>query len=237
MRFHPASFVILASLSGTVSYAQSPGQVELKIEPSNRTLSVSAEERITADPDTAILHVGFETAPSDPQSAYAEGTRMSNAILTAIKQTGVQESAIHGESQRLDRDYSVPKSHKFKLVQQWTVTTDPAHVAVVLDAAVTAGASVSGEIEWTVKDPAALDAQALEKATARARGDAAELAKGMGVRLGALIYVSKGSAPEVMPMMANRAMTMAKAQNDQPLAIEPGKVTRTATVYAVYSIE
>ncbi len=237
MRFHSASFVIFASLCGTVAFAQSPGQVELKIEPSNRTLSVSAEEQVTADPDTAILHVGFETAPSDAQAAYAEGTRTSNAIVAALKQAGVQESAIHGESQRLDRDYSVPKSHKFKLVQQWTVTTDPAHVALVLDAAVTAGATVSGEIEWTVKDLAALDAQVLEKAAARARGDAAVLAKGMEVRLGALVYVSRGSAPQMMPMQG-RAMAMAKSDRyDQPLAIEPGKVTRTATVYAVYAIE
>jgi uncharacterized protein YggE len=236
MRFHPPAFVVLTLLCGTASFAQFPGQVELKVEPSNRTLSVSAEAQVTADPDTALLHIGFETNPSDAQSAYAEGTRTSNAIISAVKQAGVSESAIHSETQHLDRDYSVPKSHKFKLVQQWTVKTDPTHVAQVLDAAVTAGASVSGDIEWTVKDSAALDAQALENAATRAKDDAAVLAKGMGVRLGALVYVSRTSEPVVRPM-PGRVMAMAKAQNDQPLAIEPGKVTRSATVYAVYAIE
>ena len=236
MRFHSLSFMALAFVCGTAAFAQSPGQVELKIEPSNRTLSVSAEAQVTADPDTAILHIGFETSPSDAQSAYAEGTRLSNAIIGAVKQAGVQESAIHSESQRLDRDYTVPKSHKFKLVQQWTVKTDPMHVAQILDAAVTAGASVSGDIEWTMKDLAALDAQALENAATRAKADAAALAKGMGVRLGALVYVSRTSEPEVVPMRG-RVMAMAKAQSDQPLSIEPGKVTRSATVSAVYSIE
>lgn len=237
MRFHPLSFVAVAFLSGTVSFAQFPGQVELKVETSNRTLSVSGDAQVTADPDTAILHIGFETSPSDAQSAYAEGTRTSNAIMGAVKQAGVAESEIHSETQHLDRDYTMPKSHKFKLVQQWTVKTDPAHVAQVLDAAITAGASVSGEIEWTVKDPSALDAQALQNAAARAREDAAGLAKGMGVRLGALVYVSKTSAPDVRPMQMQRVMAMAKAQSDQPLAIEPGKVTRSASVSAVYAIE
>jgi uncharacterized protein YggE len=236
MRFHPASFIVFASLCGTVSFAQFPGQVELKVEPSNRTLSVSADAQVTADPDTAILHIGFETNPSDAQSAYAEGTRTSNAIISAVKQAGVPETAIHSETQHLDRDYSLPKSHKFKLIQQWTVKTDPAHAAQVLDVAITAGASVSGEIEWTVKEPAALDAQALEDASSRAKADALALAKGMGVRLGALIYVSRTSEPQVRPVMA-RAMAFSKAQNDQPLAIEPGKVTRSASVYAVFSIE
>jgi uncharacterized protein YggE len=237
MRFHSPAFIIAAAmLAGTTLYAQFPGQVELKVEPSNRTLSVNAEAQVTADPDTAILHIGFETNPSDAQSAYAEGAQTSNAIISAVKQAGVPENAIHSETQHLDRDYTVPKSHKFKLVQQWTVKTDPAHVAQVLDAAVTAGASVSGDIEWTVKDPAALDAQALENAAARAKDDAAVLAKGMGVRLGALVYVSKTSEPQVRPM-PGRVMAMAKIGNDQPLAIEPGKVTRSATVYAVYAIE
>jgi hypothetical protein len=236
MRFYPNCFLAVTFVFGTLSYAQFPGQVELKIESSNRTLTVNAQAEVTADPDTAILNIGFETNPSDAQSAYAEGTRTSNAIIAAVKQAGVSESAIHSETQHLDRDYSVPKSHKFKLVQQWTVKTDPAHVAQVLDAAVTAGASVSGEIEWTVKDPAALDAQALENAATRAKDDAAALAKGMGVRLGALVYVSRIGEPQVMPMRG-RVMAMAKTQNDQPLAIEPGKVTRTATVSAVYSIE
>lgn len=237
MRLYSVSLVTLAFLCATSSYAQFPGQLQLKVEPSNRTLSVTAEAQVTADPDTAILHIGFETKPNDPQSAYAEGTRTSNAIISAIKQAGVPETAIHSETQHLDRDYSIPNSHKFKLVQQWIVKTDPAHVAQILDVAVTAGASVSGEVEWTVKDVASLDAQALENAAAKARGDAAVLAKGMGVRLGALVYVSKNSAPEVMPMVANRAMGFAKAQSEQPLSIEPGKVTRSATVYAVYAIE
>ena len=237
MRFDIAACIVVASFCGTAVCAQLPGQVELRIESSNRTLSVTAESQVAADPDVAILHVGFETAPSDAQSAYAEGTRTSNAILTALRRAGVLDKAIHSESQRLERDYSIPKSHKFKLIQNWDVTTDPAHVALILDAAATAGASVSGDVEWTVKDPAGLDSQALENATARARLDAADLAKGMGVRLGVLIYVSRTSVPEVRPMAAGRVMAFAKAQNDQPLAIEPGKVTRSATVTAVYAIE
>jgi uncharacterized protein YggE len=59
----------------------------------------------------------------------------------------------------------------------------------------------------------------------------------MGVRLGALIYVSNQlvSPGYPRPMMA---MAMAKsADQAQPLSIEPQKVSRQATVYAVYAIE
>ncbi len=74
------------------------------------------------------------------------------------------------------------------------------------------------------------------RAADRAKENAEVLAKGMGVRLGALIYVSNQLSspgyPRPMPM------AMAKSANQAPpLAIEPQKVTRMANVYAVYAIE
>lgn len=224
----------LAILFSVISLpAQQPGQPELRIEPANRTLTVSAEDEVSAEPDLAILHVGFETQTGDAQSVYAEGSRTSNAILAALKQAGIPESDIRSETQRLDRDYEKP--HKFKLAQQWTVKVPPQRAAEILDEAVTAGATSSGEIEWTVKDEHALEEQALDRAAARARQNAAVLAKGMGVRLGSLIYVSNQLSVMVRPI---HPMTMARnAAAPQPLAIEPNKVGRTASVYAVYAIE
>lgn len=223
---------------GLAAAAQQPGQPELKIDATNRTLTVTATETVNAEPDVAILHIGFETMPSDAKQAYADGARNSNAIIDALKQAGIAESDIHSESQYLEPD-STPKSHKFKLAQQWTVKTTPAHAAEILDDAVTAGANNSGEIDWTVKDERALEEQALDKAAARARENAAVLARGMGVHLGAVIYASNQlSSPMIpRPMMRSSFAMAPQAQAGPPLAIEPHKVTREATVYAVFAIE
>ena len=146
-------------------------------------------------------------------------------------------SAIRSESQYLQRDYT-PKSHKFKLTQQWTVRTTPERAAEILDVAITAGANSSGQIEWTVKAEHALEVQALDKAAARARENAAVLAKGMGVRLGTLNYVSNQLSAPSFPRPMVRAFAMAgKEEAAPPLAIEPHKVTSEATVYAVFAIE
>jgi uncharacterized protein YggE len=225
----------LALLTGAPCFAQLASQPQINIAQSNRTLSVSTEGRVTAEPEIAILHIGFETKPQDAKPAYADGAATSNAIIAALKQAGIAEGAIRSESQYLQRDYTT--AHKFKLVQSWTVKAPAARAAEILDIAVTAGANSTGEIEWTVNDPKALDTQALEQASKAAQEEAASLAKGMNVRLGALVYVSKSQAPQVMPVMA-RAYAMAKTVNNvQPLAIEPQQVIRTATVYAVYAIE
>jgi uncharacterized protein YggE len=115
------------------------------------------------------------------------------------------------------------------------VQTTPARAAEILDVAVTAGANSSGEIEWTVKDEKALAGQALSRAADRAKEDAELLAKGMGVRLGSLVYVSNQLAS---PYLGPMSMAMGRSEAPaHPLAVEPQKVKRTANVYAVYAIE
>lgn len=218
-----------------IAVAQQIGQPELKIDPTNRTLTVSADDEVSVEPEIAILHIGFQTQLGDAQSVYADGSRTSNAIIAALKQAGIPEGSIRSETQHLDRDYDKP--HKFKLVQGWTVRAPAGKAAEILDVAITAGATSSGDIEWTVNDEKGLEQQALDKAAARVKESAAVLAKGMGVRLGALIYVSNqagGGGPR--PVYAMRAMAAEKAA-PQPLSIEPHKVSRSAMVYAVYSIE
>jgi len=217
--------------------AQQTSQVQLKIEPTNRTLTVSAEDRVTVDPDLAILHVGFETQPSDAKAAYAAGAQTSNAIIAALKQAGILETSIRSEWQRLDSASGKP--HKFTLAQQWTVKVKPERAAEILDVAVTAGATDSGQIDWVVENEQALEDKALDGAAGRARAQAEVLAKGMGVKLGALVYVSNQVSAPVYPMMrafANNAAPMAGLASP-PLAIEPRKVVSTANVYAVFAIE
>jgi uncharacterized protein len=226
----------IALLAGCVAAgAQQASQVSLKIEPTNRTLTVSAEGRVSVDPDVAILHVGFQTLPTDAKAAYAAGAQTSNAIVSALKDAGIPETSIRSEWQRLDAVYQKP--HKFTLAQQWTVRVKPARAAETLDVAVTAGATDSGQIDWTVENEQALEDKALDEATGRARTQAAVLAKGMGVKLGALVYVSNQVSAPPVPMRAFAMKAGGAADAQQPLAIEANKVERSASVYAVYAIE
>src|SRR6202012_270163 len=164
------SVLALAGMFGfcMIAVGQQPGQPQFKIDSTNRTLSVSASGAVEMEPDIAILHVGFETQPQDSKSAYADGARISNAIVNAIKQAGVADAAIHSESQYLNRDFD-NKQHRYRLTQTWTVKVSPERAAEILDIAVNAGANTSGEIDWTVKDEKALEQQALEKAATLAR--------------------------------------------------------------------
>jgi uncharacterized protein YggE len=234
------AIIALAFLAGTAAFAQQANQLQLKIDPSNRALTVSAEERVTADPDIAVLHVGFQTPPSDSKTAYAVGAKTSNDVVAALKQAGIPESSIRSESQSLESVDA--KAHKFKLVQSWAVETPPKRVAEILDIAIAAGATESGEIEWTVQDVHALENQALSRAAERAKSDAAVLATSMGTHLGALLFASN-RVEELRQLNGYINENFAgrdaaeKIRMLPALAIEPRKVSRTATVYAVFAIE
>lgn len=226
----------LLSLAASTCWAQNSTQPQLKVDSTNRTLTISAQDEVSVDPEIAIIRIGFETSITDAKSAYAEGSRTSNAIIGALKQAGIPETAIHSEYQQIEP--VTPKQHKFKLVQSWTVKTPVERVAEILDVAVTAGATDSGNIEWNVKDEKALETEALKKAAARAKSQAAELAQAMGVRLGPLVYVTNEIGGGIRPVVFNRVMSMSAGNAPQaPLAIEPHKVSRSASVYAVYAIE
>ena len=177
-----AALVFLLGCAGI--RAQQANQLQLKIDSTNRTLTVSAEERVTADADLAILHVGFQTPPSDAKTAYAAGAKTSNEVVAALKQAGIPEASIRSERQSLDS--ADAKAHKFRLVQSWAVETPPQRAAEILDIAIAAGATQSGDIDWTVQDVHSLEDHALDRAAERARSDAAVLAKSMGAHLGAL---------------------------------------------------
>jgi uncharacterized protein len=125
------------------------------------------------------------------------------------------------------------------VTQSWSARTSAENAASVLDAAVKAGANQSGQIDWDVADPDALEAQAAESALKRAHAIADQMAKGLSTSLGQLVYASNEVPERPMPMqrpMAGMAMMKSEAPV-APLALSPQKVVRSATVYAVFSIE
>jgi uncharacterized protein len=111
-------------------------------------------------------------------------------------------------------------------------------VLAIVDLAVKAGANELNNIEWNVADPVALQAGAGGAALAKARTIAEQMAKGLGTKLGELVYASN-SAP-VTRKRRDKAFPEVMAPPPPPpptLTLFPQKVKSDATVYAVFSIE
>lgn len=217
----------------------------IQVDKANRSIAVTATADASAMADTARISIGFQVFAPDAQAAYGQGSQLSNAIVSALKKAGVGDKEIQSENQSLDRtqfpfnDKTPPEERarrQFTLQQSWTVTTSAKEAARVLQAAIEAGANQSGNIAWELSTREALEAQAAAKALVQARAIAAQMAAGLGVHVGPLLYASNQGPQQ--RVFAPRVMQMAAAAPaPAPLAILPHKVQESATVYAVFSIE
>jgi uncharacterized protein YggE len=245
-KIHLPAFALAAAILTTAAPARSQSPT-IQVNKENRTVAITATDKVTALADVATVHIGFITYGPDKDAAYAAGSSLSNAIVKALTAAGVPSDAIESENQNVSpvQDYQVDKltpaekaQRKFQVTQSWTVRTNAADAAKVLDLAVKAGANQSGQIDWSLKDENAPQAEAAAKALQRARTVAEQMAKGLNVRLGALIFASNETQAEpIRPLMKAMAMNSGLAAPAQPLAINPRQIEKSATVYAVFAIE
>jgi uncharacterized protein len=224
----------------------------LAVTRENRTIYVSAEESVSVDPQVAIVKVGYLNFGGSEDAAFDESARVGNAVLKALTASGVPEKSIETKSVTLSRtpfDARDPevlrKERAFKSEQVWTIRVPVAEAQGVINAAVGAGANEVMGVEWTVEDPYALEARARGAALVKARRDAEQIAKGMGARLGVLIYASnafpiqeQGYGAGAGGGLGGGVFREGEGIPAKPaLRVFPQKVERGATVYAVFAIE
>lgn len=243
---HAAALCLLALLSATpLLRAQ-----QIEVSKSNRTIAVTTSAQAEAEADTAVVHIGFIAYGKDETTAYASGSKISNAVMHALQSAGVAADAIQSENQGIspvqpynDQNWTAEEKaeRKFQVQQSWTVKTGAKDAARMLDIAVQAGANQSGQIDWSVADRDALEAKAAGLALVRARLIAQQMADGLKVELGGLIYASnEPPARPVVPLMRMEAIHSKAEGNSSgisPLAISARRITQSATVYAVFAIQ
>lgn len=218
----------------------------IQVNKDNRTIAITTSDEAEAIADVAVVSVGFSTYGTDQDSTYAEGSRISNAIMKALQDSGVKSTSIQSASQNLNAidDSDKPryaKGLRFALSQSWLVTVAASDAANVLHIAITAGANDSGGIQWKLANDDALEAEAAQKALTHAQQIATRMAKGLNAKLGPLVYASNQTPPRTifggMALNTESASVATSRINLKPLAITPEKIEKSATVYAVFAIE
>ncbi|MGH9596210.1 MAG: SIMPL domain-containing protein, partial [Edaphobacter sp.] len=119
--FHLAAVVIAAAIPATAQTIQ--------VNKDNRTIAITATDKVIATADTATVHIGFIAYGPDSDAAYATGSRVSNAIIKSLTSAGVPSDAIESENQNVSpvQEYQIDKltpdekaQRKFQVTQSWT---------------------------------------------------------------------------------------------------------------------
>lgn len=241
-------FVIASLISAGFCSAQT-----IQINRENKTIAISTTDEALATADIAAVTIGFEIFGPDPPSTSAEAGKLSSAILNALHKIGVDDKSIESQSQGLQKNTDFEEKEKaeqrakeqYAFNQSWEVSTSPKSAAEVIRVAIAAGANKSGAINWRISDRKALQAKAAEAALVKARQVAENMADGLHVKLGALIYASN-ETPNTRIYFAPRAGLSLNTESasvasyitiPKPLEIRPQTIREEATVYAVFAIE
>jgi uncharacterized protein YggE len=222
---------------------------DIQVNRQNKTISVTADESATADAEIAVLAIGYHNYGPTQDAAFQENVRAAERITKALLDAKVPKANIETERLQLARKEidekwtaDMKKERQFVAEQSWHVTVSASEAQAVVDLAVKAGANEVDDVDWNVADPIALQAKAGGAALAKARSIADQMAKGLGTKLGELVYASnRAPVAKMWRGMTVNAMSSAAlsstAEKQPKLTLFPQKVMSQATVYAVFSIE
>lgn len=239
----PYSLVIAILASASLLLAQN-----IQVNRQNKTIAVTADDSVTADAEVAVLEIGVHNYATTQDGAFHENVRVAEQITKALLDARIPRASIETEKLRLARTEidekwtpDMKKDRQFTAEQSWHVTVSASDAHSVVDLAVKAGANELNDVEWNVADPVALQARAGGAALAKARTVAEQMAKGLGTKLGELVYASnRAQFAGVLGGMTVNAESAIVAPPPPPpptLTLFPQKVKSDATVYAVFSIE
>ena len=223
---------------------------DIQVNRQNKTISVTADESATADAEVAVLEIGYHNYGITQDAAFQENVRAAERITNALLNAKIPKANIETEKLQLARTEidekwtaDMKKERQFTAEQSWHITVSASEAQSVVDLAVKSGANEVEDVEWNVADPLALQAKAGGAALAKARSISDQMAKGLGTKLGELVYASnrapvakmwRGSLNTETVMVSGTAK---KGEQPPKLTLFPQKVKSEATVYAVFSIE
>ena len=98
------------ALCATFLAMTAPAQT-IQVSKENRTIAITATDKVIVLADIATLHIGFIAYGPDSDSAYAAGSRTSNAIVKALTSAGVPNDSIESENQNVSpvQEYQIDK--------------------------------------------------------------------------------------------------------------------------------
>jgi len=215
----------------------------------SNTISVSGDGEVFAVPDTATFSVTIQEEAKDVKAAQEVATKKGNDIVAYLKSQGIDEKDYQ------TTDYSVYPQYDyiqakctsdycpggkqvlrgFQVTQTLTVKVRDAKKAGDLLAGVgSQGASSVSGLSFTIDDQDKLDAEARDKAIAKAKVKAEALADALGVEIVRVVGFSEGGNGPVyyaktMALGMGGAMDSAVPPSPE-IAVGQNKITSNVTI-------
>ena len=200
------------------------------------SIRVSGEAKVTAKPDRVQIDVGVATHAATSQDAAAQNARAVEAVIGAVRKAAGPGAMLKTVSYTLNPNYQYhskggePTLEGYNAANVVQVTLDElVKIGPAIDAATQAGANQVQGIQFTLRDPDSVRAQALREAALRARADAEVLAAALGLKVVRVLTVEENS-PHVVPVRMFKREAMAASAAATPVEVGTLDVTAEVTL-------
>lgn len=210
----------------------------------NRTVTVTGETKITAEPDEYVFYPSYEFKNPNKDTALNELNVKSEEITAGLKGLEVPDNKIKTNTNGNDYRYFInPETNETTYTLQFTVTVmsrdDAQKVQDYLVATSPTGA-VSPQASFSEEKSKELESKARDEATKDARAKADQSANNLGFKIGDVKSVEDGSGFDggfPMPAQA-RTMEMSADMMVRPgLAVQPGENELSYSVKITYYLQ
>lgn len=204
-----------------------------------RLISVTAEGRVEAPPDMAVITIGATTEAESAAAALSANSEQMARVLEYLRGQGIADRDLQTTGLSLSPRYdSASYGGNAPPVVNGFIATNGVTARVraleslggLLDAVVAEGANTLYGVSFALQNPEPMADEARAKAVAEARRRAEIYAAAAGVTLGRIASITEpGGFAGPMPMGASFAKEMG-------VPVAPGEVSVAAQVTAVFEI-
>lgn len=205
-----------------------------------KSITVSAQGKVTAQPDVAYVTVGVTTQNKDMQEAQNSNAQTMNAMQEALKNAGLTEDDIKTTQYNAypiyDYSSSTNKIVNYEVNNQVELTIkDITRVGEYIDIAVNNGANMTNSISFGILDQQSVYNDALRLAVEAAKAKADTLAAAGGVKITGTLQMAENSVGGgIVREYPQAAMDEGKSGSTP---ISSGNLDVEANVTVVYEIE
>ncbi|MFN2187557.1 MAG: SIMPL domain-containing protein [Candidatus Promineifilaceae bacterium] len=234
-----AAFVMVgctAGEAGTSSVAEST-----QLEPT-ASIKVIGYGEALGEPDEAQVTVGVETFSPKVDDATKENQAVISAILDALDEAGIATKDIQTSNYSLwaEQKYGdngpegIAGYHISNQVN--VIIRDVSKLGDILSSVTGAGANSIYGVQFSVADPAALEAEAREKALNDAHQRAESLAQLSGLALGEIVAIDETLGQYPSPTREMGLGGFGGGAAEGATSISPGQLSYQNQVQVTYSI-
>ncbi|MET0535878.1 MAG: SIMPL domain-containing protein [Steroidobacter sp.] len=210
-----------------------------------RTISVSGQAEIQAEPDRAVLTLGVESRKLKMEEARAEVTKTVEAVMKLTRDLKIEPKYVRTTRINVQPEYNWDNNARERNLIGYFVSRqveielrDLDKLGQLLEKSIDLGVNQLGDPRLDSSKRRDLERDALAKAVADAKLNAEAVAKAAGARLGAprTISASSGFVPPPMPMY-KATMARAEVASDSAAgSYQSGQMGFSGTVQVEYDL-